>query len=144
MEASSKQKSAASSAAASSSTVTHTTMNGHSEGISSRQNGKTSNKQITNLSKPAPSSVPSYPQANGLLEQQPPRREPPLPQKPFTRILPSTNGKPFDRNAPVFVRRQRVHLNGQLRKDLFLQANTFTNPNEIDETNSSFSNQQKL
>ncbi|KAE9550466.1 hypothetical protein FO519_006331 [Halicephalobus sp. NKZ332] len=45
------------------------------------------------------------------------RKEPPLPAKPFPRILPSQS-KGFDRNIPVFVRQQQ---RGPLKRDLFRQ-----------------------
>uniref|UniRef100_A0A914YSC4 non-specific serine/threonine protein kinase n=1 Tax=Panagrolaimus superbus TaxID=310955 RepID=A0A914YSC4_9BILA len=148
IEASSKQKSSSSSTTstiAASSTTSPLTNGNHQQQhqhdaitINSRQNGKSLTKQAT-IPVKSLSTIAQQHQHQQYNDQAPPpplRREPPLPQKPFTRILPSTNGKPFDRNAPVFVRRQqRVHLNGQLRRDLFPQSNNNSNPiHENDES----------
>uniref|UniRef100_A0AC35GEX4 Protein kinase domain-containing protein n=1 Tax=Panagrolaimus sp. PS1159 TaxID=55785 RepID=A0AC35GEX4_9BILA len=137
IEASSKQSKASTSTTTMAQSSMPPQINGnHYNNEMPRQNdGKQPlSKQATTPVKSLASVAQQHQQQQAYEQQSavPLRREPPLPQKPFTRILPSTNGKPFDRNAPVFVRRQqRVHLNGQLRRDLFPQSSN--NNNQIHE-----------
>ena len=53
--------------------------------------------------------------------------EPPLPPKPFPRVVPSQS-RNYDRNAPVFVRQQQPR--GQLRKELYRQYHEAVSKND--------------